>query len=233
RLIAPVERRGRRAAALVADAEIDFAPGEGHGLVLVAGVLAERLRDLDRARASEVRARIDRKIMAELRPQDLCYQILHGLRSLTGYDHSGAVYVCDAGGTRLRLAAEQVAWSKRKSDRIGAYAEVGDSDLAALRAGTTCGFDRVRDAWVAWQGTAGPALARALDCGPPHAPAAGSMLVAPLRTGRELSGAIVLASARPGGLAAYEADLLQRLLPQASLAIRNAEMTESLKASVL
>jgi two-component system NtrC family sensor kinase len=59
------------------------------------------------------------------------------------------------------------------------------------------------------------------------------MLLAPLVAGEELLGVIKLASAHPTSLAAYEADLLQRFLPQASLAIRNAEQTQSLKDSVL
>ena len=33
------------------------------------------------------------EILEELRPKDLFYQILHGLRTLTGYDHSSALLV--------------------------------------------------------------------------------------------------------------------------------------------
>lgn len=134
RLIAPVSRRGRRWAVIVLDADQEFPAGEGRMLVAAAELLAERIRELDRRRASEVRSRIDRKIMAQLRPQDLCYQILHGLRTLTGYDHSGALFVCDEGGGRLRLAAEQVAWSKSKSGRIGLEVDLPDADREIGRA---------------------------------------------------------------------------------------------------
>lgn len=232
RLVAPVTRRGRTWVALVADADRAFAAGEGQGLVAIAEILAQRIAELDQKRASDVRARIDRKIMAQLRPQDLCYQILHGLRSLTGYDHSGALYVYPRGGRKLRLAAEQVAWSKRKSARIGLEVELSDEEHKALRVGETCGFDCDGPTWRAWRGSAPPSLLRAVELGP-DAPASASILLAPLVAGREPLGLIKLASVHPHSLAGYEADLLHRFLPQASVAIRNAEKTESLKESVL
>jgi signal transduction histidine kinase len=232
RLVAPVARRSRTWGALVVDADVPFAAGEGQGLVAAAELLARRIQELDQRRAADVRARIDGKIMAQLRPQDLCYQILHGLRTLTGYDHSGALYVCEVDGRRLRLAAEQVAWSKRKSRRIGVVAEPGAAELAALRSGATCGFDRVGDGWQAWRGSVPASVLQALAFAP-DAPASASILLAPLVVGTDLLGLIKVASVRSGSLAEYEADLLQRFLPQAALAIRNAEKTESLKESVL
>lgn len=231
-LLAPVARRGRRWGLLLLEAEAEFAPGEGRMLVAVGELLAERIRELDRRRASEVRARIDRKIMAQLRPQDLCYQILHGLRSLTDYDHSGALFTWDDAGSRLRLAAEQVAWSKGKSSRIGLEVALSAEQRAVLAAGATCGLDRVDGGFATWLGTARADLAHAVDL-EPGAPPAGSILLAPLLVGKDLLGVIKLASVAPKALGAYEADLLQRFLPQAAVAIRNATKTESLKENVL
>lgn len=232
RLVAPVMRRGRMWGALVVDGDAPFPAGEGRGLVTIADLLSRRIGELDQRRASDVRARIDGKMMAQLRPQDLWYQILHGLRSLTGYDHSGALYVCERDRRRLRLAAEQVAWSKRKSVRIGLVAEPSAEEWTALRLGDTCGFDRVDVGWRAWRGGVPASVLQVLEFGP-DAPASASVLLAPLVVGRDVLGLIKLASVRAGTLAAYEADLLQRFLPQASVAIRNAEKTESLKESVL
>ncbi|MEZ5965326.1 MAG: ATP-binding protein [Planctomycetota bacterium] len=232
RLVARIERRRRMWGVMVADADEPFPGGDGHSLVLLAELLARRIQELDRQRASDVRARIDGKIMAQLRPQDLYYQILHGLRSLTGYDHSGALYVCERDDRRLRLVAEQVAWRKRKSARIGALAEPHADELAALRRGETCGFDRTGEQWTAWRGGVAANVLEVLQFGH-DAPASASILLAPLVVGRGMLGLIKLASVRARSLGEYEADLLQRFLPQATVAIRNAEKTESLKESVL
>ena len=67
----------------------------------------------------EMRDRIDRKIREQLHPKDLFYQILDGLRSLTRYDHSSALLIRDDGGDAMEIAAEQIAWTKAKSQRIG------------------------------------------------------------------------------------------------------------------
>ncbi len=232
RLLAPVERRRRRWGVLVLDAAVPFARGEGDGVVALANLIAERLRVFDQERAAEVRERIDRKITAQLRPQDLCYQILHGLRQLTGYDHSATLYVDDGAG-RLRLAAEQVAWSKRKSLRIGARVEVSPDALRQFARGAVTNVVRDPSGWV----VAGPPIPEelfaALDFGP-DAPAAGCILLAPLtdRSGRAL-GIVRLAGVEPSTLGAYEADLLQGFVPQATIALGNAQTAETLREAVV
>lgn len=100
-----------------------------------AGNLA--LEAIERHRLVEVRARIDKKIMEQLRPKDLFYQILDGLRSLTGYDHTGMllrvpVDAADASERELEVVAEQIAWRKGKSRRIGARVAVSEAVWAAL-----------------------------------------------------------------------------------------------------
>ena len=57
----------------------------------------------------DVRGRIDRKLMMMILPKDLFYQILDGIRSLTHYDHSSALFIRDEGKAALRLVAEQIA----------------------------------------------------------------------------------------------------------------------------
>ena len=91
----------------------------GRALALLCHQLSDRISEIEAERARRVRARIDRKIAEEIRPNDLFYQILHGLRSLTSYDHSSAVLMLDRATGELELVAEQVAWSKGKSRRIG------------------------------------------------------------------------------------------------------------------
>src|SRR5262249_50187834 len=62
-----------------------------NALTRLAAVTNDAIERIESRRLAEVRARIDRKILEQLRPKDLLYQILDGLRSLTGYDHSGAI----------------------------------------------------------------------------------------------------------------------------------------------
>lgn len=233
RLVAPVERRQRRWGVLVLDAAAPFARGEGQGFVAIAGLVAERLMAFDQQRAAEVRERIDRKITAQLRPQDLCYQVLHGLRSLTGYDHSGTFYVSEEGGGRMRLAAEQVAWSKLKSPRIGIRVEVAAEDLRRFALGTVASWVRTGAEWQAVSGSVPPGLVAALGFGT-DAPPAGCTLLAPLtdRRGRVL-GIVRLAGVEPTTLGPYEAALLQGFVPQATIALGNAQTAETLREAVV
>ena len=73
------------------------------------------------------------RTVRELRPKDLFYQILHGLRSLTRYDHSSSILIAEDEGARLVLHAEQVAWVKGKSRRIGRRIRVPEALRATLR----------------------------------------------------------------------------------------------------
>ena len=90
----------------------------------------------------EIRDRIDRKIREQLHPKDLFYQILDGLRSLTRYDHSSALLIRDGAGDTMEIAAEQIAWTKAKSPRIGRRLALRDDVKEMLDTGRICGFDR-------------------------------------------------------------------------------------------
>ena len=81
----------------------------------LAGLANECLDRIDQERVRDVRARIDCKILEQLRPKDLFYQILHGLRALTNYDHSSALLICDPEENELEIVAEQIAWLKAKA----------------------------------------------------------------------------------------------------------------------
>ena len=99
-IMAPVQRRGRLWGALALRGERDFEiPSSYLALRRVAKVISESIEVIDRERNTGVRSRIDRKMLEQLRPQDLFYQILHGLRSLTDYDQF-------FGDSHLRSAAE-------------------------------------------------------------------------------------------------------------------------------
>jgi hypothetical protein len=83
----------------------------------IAAALSAAAHRIDRDRLLGVRDRIDRKIMEQIHPKDLFYQILDGIRSLTLYDHSSALLIREEGEPSLRVVAEQIAWTKAKSER--------------------------------------------------------------------------------------------------------------------
>src|SRR5262249_54851874 len=140
-----------------------FEKGDGQALCRIAAVLTDTIDRIERDRILEVRSRIDRKIMEELRPKDLFYQILDGLRSLTGYDHSSALLIRYPGERWLRLEAEQIAWEKGKSHRIGERLDLSDPVLDVLQQGEVHGFDREGVTWTQWHGLPAAALADLLD----------------------------------------------------------------------
>jgi hypothetical protein len=88
-IMAPIHRRGRLWGVLALRGRQEFEiPSSYMALRRVATLISETIDSIDRERNIEVRSQIDRKILEQLRPRDLFYQILHGLRSLTQYDHS-------------------------------------------------------------------------------------------------------------------------------------------------
>ena len=118
---------------------------------------------MDRERMLEVRDRIDRKIMEQIHPKDLFYQILDGLRSLTHYDHSSALLIRENGEDTLRVVAEQISWTKARSHRIGLTLPLDSALQPTLASAQIHGFDRRGDDWSEWTGKPVARLAEMLD----------------------------------------------------------------------
>src|ERR1700731_2344651 len=202
-----------------------------------AASLSGAIHRSDRDRMVGVRDRIDRKIMEQIHPKDLFYQILDGLRSLTHYDHSSALLIREEGDTALRLVAEQIAWTKAKSQRIGLRLPITDDAAATLESEQMYGFDRHGETWQEWTGRPAAGLASLLDynsdgTGQPDEREA-SILCAPLVTRDSLVGVLKIAARHPGTLTAYDAELVEHFRSQAAVAIQNLHRTESLRARVL
>jgi signal transduction histidine kinase len=193
------------------------------------------LARIDQERIHEVRARIDCKILEQLRPKDLFYQILHGLHSLTQFDHSATLLIHQPTGT-LEVAAETITWKKGKSDKIGLKLPLPEPLLTLLQPGVVYGFDRSGPAWEEWTGAQAVGLAELLDTPSEDAsadPPDRSMLCAPLATGERVLGVLKIASRHPGFFGAYEADLVCQFLPHASIAVQNSQRTESLELNLI
>lgn len=231
-----LRRRGRLDGVIAVrshGAEFHWDAREGLSAIAdVASEIGER-REVERIR--EVRARLDCKLMEQLRPKDLFYQILHGLRSLTDYDHSAALLIHDRETRALVVTAEQIAWQKGKSERIGLNLPLDDYVCDLLKSNIVYGFDRAGDSWQAWTG--GESLAQLLDFNAgkkdPSQPRESSLLCAPLVTRDGLLGVLKVAATRRHALAPYEANLVSQFLPQVSIALQISHRTTSLEQKVI
>lgn len=239
RMYAAIERRGRTWGVLaLRNLEQRFDKDALKDMARVGTHLSRIIERIDRARIAEVRARIDRKMMEQLRPLDLFYQVLHGLRTLTHYDHSAALLIQAGEGHVFEVVAEQVSWRKGPSLRIDRRLELDEAAGRLLERGEILGLDRRRGAWAEWGGREDAVSLAALVEGEGAEGQAMSVLVAPFTTrgeasSREKVAALVVAARFPGSLGRYEAELVQRFLPVAVVAIRNLERATTLEASVL
>ncbi|TPW10581.1 MAG: hypothetical protein FD129_1873, partial [bacterium] len=147
-ILAPIERYGRPWGAIaLRRANPSFERGTWRWLHRASFLTSEALASIDRERMIDVRDRLDKKIMEQLRPKDLFYQILDGLRSLTGYDHSSTLLFREGDDSAFTLVAEQIAWTKGKSRRIGQKLNPSEEVERIIQRGEVLGFERIDDAW--------------------------------------------------------------------------------------
>jgi len=238
-LLGPVRRRGGAWGAIAVMRERrPFDREDGRLLVRIAAALSDAVHQIDRDRILDVRDRIDRKIMEQIHPKDLFYQILDGLRSLTHYDHSSALFIRDERDGALSLVAEQIAWRKARSRRIGLRLQIRAADEATLMSGRVYGFDRRNGTWQAWKNQPATRLADMLDddstdpLGDQQV-REDSMLCAPLVTRDGLVGLLKIAGRHAGQFKPYDADLVEHFRSQAAIAIQNLHRTESLRSRVV
>lgn len=238
-MLARIRRHGRMWGVLAVRArDIAFHWDSRQAFSEIGSLANELIDQIDRQRIREVRARIDRKILEPSQPKHLAYELLHGMRSLTGYDHSAALLIYDGEARSLEVVAEQIAWQKAKGQNVGRKLPLPDSLREPLDRPFVCGFDRREKGWENWTGTDAAGLAELLDyyAGPGQdrsAPPEGAILCASLATRSGLLGILKIASIHPRSFCAYEVELLSQFLPQAAVAIQNAHRTESLEQRVL
>jgi signal transduction histidine kinase len=232
-IAAAIERRGRPWGVIaLRRGSGRFDRWQERSLAPVAEEIGRHLARLDRDRLLEVRARIDRKIIRELAPKDLYYQVLDGLHQLTRYDHSSALYIMDADAGVLRLVAEQIAWRKQRSARIGREITIGEGLAALLGGSFLYGFDREDGRWMEWTDLGACSLVEALepvmDAPPGEAPPVRALLCAPLAGPGGAVGLLCLAGLRDGRFGPYERDLLEGFAPVVSLVLQRSRRVESL-----
>lgn len=238
-MYARIRRHGRMWGLLVVHApDRDFRWDARQAHSAIGSLAAELIERADLQRVREVRTRIDQKVLEQLRPKDVFYQILHGLRTLTGYDHSAALLTFDDELNTLEVVAEQVAWCKARSQKIGLKLPITDSLRQRLASGVCYGFDSQGHGWRDWSGHDAEELARLLDYNrekPPIKTAASesAMLCAPLITRQGALGLLKVAAVHPGTFGQHEAKLIAGFLLPASVALQNLRRTQSLEQQVI
>ena len=225
-VLARVTVHGRQVAVVGASwREREFGQAARRTLDRLCGVLAQELDRREELRLTRVLDRIRGKIVSELRPRDLAYQILDGLHQLVDYDHSSAVLTYDPEGTIFRIEAEKMVWTKGKSAFVGheipAAALVGAlGDRPGIR---RLGADALDDPfWEALTYHRGRGI-----------PAPESLICAPLFFGGELMGLLKIAGWKRRPFDPWDVQVVERFLPAAAVSIRNARLNMSLERQAI
>jgi signal transduction histidine kinase len=238
-MLARIRRHGRMWGVLAVRANRGVYHWDARQAFSTLGSVAnELIEEIDQERVREVRLRVDRKVLEQSLPKHLFYEILHGLKSLTTYDHSAALLLHDRERGALEVVAEKVAWQKAKGQHVGRLLALGGGLQEKLIRGEVHGFSRNGAGWVDWTGTDATELAELLDYGERRAsgqvqPREGAILCAPLVSRSGLLGVLKVAAVAPESFGNYEVELVREFLPQAAVALQNARRTEHLREQVL
>lgn len=226
-VLARVNVLGRQVAVVgAARREREFGQAARRTLDRLCSVLAAELARREEQRLARVLDRIRGKIVSELRPRDLAYQILDGLHQLVDYDHSSAFLTWESGGGVLRIEAEKVVWTKGKSAFVGheipmpaAMVEELERSPGIRRMIGDVGGDPFWDLLTYHRGRGLPVPA--------------SMLCAPLFFGGEFLGLLKIAAWKRRPFDRRDESVVERFLPAAAVSMRNARLNLSLERQAL
>ncbi len=232
-LLSPLKIHGRLAGVVgVARRGRDFQLGKGRILNKLSTLLGDDLARREEERLVQVLGRITEKVISQLHPRDLAYQILDGLYQLVHYDHSAALLVFEPEGEELRVEAEKIVWTKSKSAFIGHQIPVSRRLVESLRHSP--------------QGRVFPANSRPESDGQDSRlyqmlnysrgsgiPQETSLLCVPLFFGEEFLGLLKIASYERAEFDRHDVEVVERFLPAARVALRNARVKTSLENMAL
>jgi len=228
-LVAAIGIEDRRVAALgFARHGRDFSRDELRWLLDAAERVGRHLTARHRERARRLRERISTKIFSELRPKDVLYQTLHGLKKLFRYDHSGAVVLVSPDGASWTVQAEIVTWTKGKSERVGLERPLDPTvrDWLVQRRHPLL----ICDGAIANSGSeagtvpAPEALLHTVLELPEDAPRARACLIGVLRRKDQLLGVIQLFARHTGAFSPEDERTLLKFLPLAAATVYNSEL---------
>lgn len=219
--------------------DVPFTEADLSLLKEAANIISDHLARLDRSRSLALRSRIERKLIEPIRPTDLFYQVLHGLRTFTAYNHSASVYmlnepveIAEARHARpdVHILAELLG-PRTKSPRVGQESELSAESMARLATGEILSCDREEETWVTTFGAEGSALADALDSRDDLGDYGRerSMICAPLISGTAIVGVLKIGFFHPGRGGHYETLQVQDFVPYFIVALRNLHRLEHLR----
>jgi len=226
-VLARVIVHGRQVAMVgVARKDREFGQSGRRTLDKLCGVLAQELARREELRLTRVLDRIRGKIVSELRPRDLAYQILDGLHQLVDYDHSSAFLTYDSAGSVFRIDAEKVVWMKGKSAFVGREIPAAATVVEAIN--EQPGIRRLTG------DAGGDPFWEVLHYHRQQGiPAPASLLCAPLFFGGEFLGLLKIAAWKRRPFDRWDVGVVERFLPAAAVSIRNARLNMSLERQAI
>jgi signal transduction histidine kinase len=217
----------------------NFSRAETRLGIETAEILSENLRHRERERVQTQKDRIYAKVLSEIRPKDVLYQILHGLKRLLEYDHSGSVLLLETEGLELVVEAEIIAWTKAKSDRIGRSIPLTEDLRAWLEGAAQPVLVRACEASAAEHPLPAVLCEAIFDCDAPavasHAdtpgrpstsghPGARAGMVAVLRHRSRTLGVLALRARGDKAFTPSDLQVLAEFLPLASITLYNSTL---------
>jgi len=166
-------------------------------------------------RALEARSELDRAILSAMHLQTILDTVLERVPHLHPCDAVAVIVLDAASGTtgRCHLAAAD-APGRRRRDEVVLPLEV----VHALESGSEVAID------LGGAGPGTPGYLKPLEHGGMR-----STLVLPIRTGRQLVGALCLGWRTPGGASWDERSAIRQLADQVAVAFANAQMIERIR----
>jgi signal transduction histidine kinase len=236
-VIAQITRRGRVWGALAVKRKQKQVSGDTvKALQKVSQVLGERISAWDDTKLRQLRSRIEHKIANRQEPKDIIYDILHGLRSLIRYDHSASFLIARDSSEPLTLIAEQIAWTKGKSNLIGLKLPVDGCPTAELATNGVRLFLNVDDCWLDHNGNAASPLAKLLDYNTrtsAEVPREQAMITAIVHTPDNSTGILRVASKSREALGRFEAAIIDQFTPLLSLSVQFLLRTWDFKKEII
>ena len=231
-LLSPVRVNGRIEALVgVERHETDFDRGQGWSLNRLASVLAGDLTRREEERLTRVLDSIKEKVVSELRPRDLAYQILDGLHQLLHYDHSAALLIHDSRKRLLRVEADKIAWTKAKSAFIGHEVPLtGEMEEMLRYPAPIATFPAKEDAEKGLEKALFDVLYHHRGDALPRPK---SILAAPLFFDETLLGLLKVAALERLPFDEHDRKVVERFLPAAAVALRNAKERVNLENQAL
>jgi signal transduction histidine kinase len=234
--LAPIMRRGRAWGAIALSYPDDANPNNLKDVTVIAGILGKKIAEIDHARVLRIKRKIERRIADRNDPKDIIYGILHGIRSLTHYDHSASFWVSHSAHGPLKLVAQQISWTKAKSGRIGRMLDLNESLQLAFGGQGVMRLCRDAGDWRLEDAEESSPWISALDyesVSGTSAPRERGLLLSVITTPDEAFGVLRVSAQHPDAFGEFEAEIIEAFLPLLSLTLQFLLKTDVLQNEIV